>query len=135
MLAMIISGFVAVVGTGGIVQSADAVEEDDSSHSVSALPAGLRQGEYNLDDSPPEYMAYGSGSSRYFGTSMTKVDINGDGTTDMIVGQYNRGGLAIYDGNTDLTFPKLSLDETEGRWHLSGSTYFGHDVDVGDVNG
>ncbi|MGA1793019.1 MAG: FG-GAP-like repeat-containing protein [Thermoplasmatota archaeon] len=106
---------------------------------------GERSGDYYLQDNPPEFELTGDSSYNYYGKHMKKLDFNGDGIEDLAISAYAAdsyvGAVYIYDGSYQITFPRLREDGSSARWKLSGSgvgsgsTYFGNDFYIGDVNG
>ncbi|MFW3146898.1 MAG: FG-GAP and VCBS repeat-containing protein, partial [Thermoplasmatota archaeon] len=118
-----------------IVQTVQAGEIDTGQNTALSSNPQLRTGEHNLNEYPAEYFAYAD--NYYFGGVMEKIDINADGYMDLVVGHYSQYEyVSIFDGKTDLKFPKLLMSENSARWTITGDYYyFGKDFAVGDVNG
>ena len=130
-----------LMGMGGLLVidfsevSANPEIEDIQQSAGSPLNDQLKSGDTYLSDIAPEYMIEGQDSSGYFGNVMKKLDFNGDGYVDLAVGQPRNYQVCIYDGKTQLEFPNLYETSKSARWKISGSSYFGSDIDVGDING
>ena len=73
VLTLVLSGFVLVIGNDVGVDAEDG-EDVTISNDVPLLAPGQRTGTHNLNQKPPEYMAYAS--EYYFGGVMEKCDIN-----------------------------------------------------------
>lgn len=113
----------------------DGTEPVVNGYSPSALQPGERSGDHYLDDSPAEYYAYGESNNAYFGATMDKMDWNGDGVLDIVISAPGISTVYIYDGSSQLRFPELQGAGSDARWSLSGSSKFGTDFAIGDVNG
>ncbi|MFO8050576.1 MAG: FG-GAP-like repeat-containing protein [Thermoplasmatota archaeon] len=139
MLAVLVMVFSGLVGLAALVpEQTEAVEEGSSflESRPTTLDPDQRQGDHDLDDKPPEYYLKGE-RYYYFGTSMKKCDINGDGIEDLAVlaQGFQAHSVFIFDGATDVMFPKLQMDADSARWKIGSFGYYLDDIEIGDVNG
>ncbi|MBD3360624.1 hypothetical protein GF366_02355 [Candidatus Peregrinibacteria bacterium] len=84
---------------------------------------------------------YGLKNDERFGSAISGGDINGDGSTDVVIGAYHannedlaRSGKAYIYTVFD-KFPSAVVNPTHVLEGLVSNSWFGFSVDVGDING